>query len=257
MSKIRFTPDEPTSDKGGSKVRFEPDQVEPFLGERADAAQAGQNFDSSVLAPLDIVSSAMREGVNEFLKEAEIVPDFKTLNPIDQVTKNAKAARSGGRAALTRLLKNLQHPFSSPQEAPTSSDIVRRELDESPVMSSILNDKEKGIAAGITGFAADIAMPSGEAAAIQAGAKATGMGSKLKEGLKTVTGALKNVERKQFAKVLAKFETMAQYKGSKIDQDTLAAVLVDQELASIVATIGNSMVYNVSNDLMIMPKFAT
>lgn len=229
MGKIRFTPEAPAPEKGESKIRFEPDQVQPFAGERADAAQAGQNFTSEALAPLDVVSSAMREGESEFLKNSDIVPDLRTLNPIDQLTQNVKAAGIGGQAFWERLKKNLQHT-SSPAEAPTHSDIIKRELNENPATSILLNDKEKAAAAGITGFAADIAMPSGEAAAIAAAGKIPKVSDKLKAGLQAVTGGLKNIERKQFAKVLAKFETMAQFKDSKIDPDALAAVMVDLEL---------------------------
>jgi hypothetical protein len=177
---------------------------------------------------LDFADSPVRQGVSEIVREGSFEPFPK--DPIGQTAQNLKALWSGGKAAIAQLGENLKNPIRGPEKAPLYSDIVERELDKSPAANLILGEKEKKVASGMIGFAADLVAPSALAKTAVTLGKTPKAASKLQDYLSRATDGLKNFERKQMAKVMAKMETTAQFKNSKIDPDKVAAVLVDNEL---------------------------
>lgn len=202
-----------------------------YKGEHAEALEGAEGVGEAVRAAgnlLDVVDSPIRQGVSEVVREGDFT--FLENNPITQTAQNLKALWSGGQAAVKQLGENLKDPLNAPQKAPLYSDIVKRELDQSPAANLILSEKEKDTAANVTGFGADMVLPSALAKTAVTLGRVPEAKSKLDQFLGRVTDTLKNVERKQMAKVMAKMETTAQFKNSKIDPDKVAAALVDQEL---------------------------
>jgi hypothetical protein len=224
---LGFEPEAASSDDG---LQFEPEQINSYKGEHAEAVQAYDQGTVPVVQAagnaVDFLDSPIREGVNETINNAS----FDLRDPIQHTAQNIKAMGKGIVAGAGRLAENLKRPLTSPSEAPTYQDIIKKQLDESPTASLFLSPKEKDTAAGMTGLAADFVAPSMLAKTAVAIGKTPKVASKLDDYLKRATNSLKNVERKQMTKAMARFETVAQFKNSKIDPDKVAAVLVDNEL---------------------------
>lgn len=206
-------------------------QSQPYLGEHAEAVQAfDQGAAPAVQAmgnAVDFLDSPIRAGVNEVVKQGTF--DL-SKPPLEQTSQNLKAILSGGKAAGKQLAENIQDPFNAPAKAPLFSDIIKNQLDQSTLATVFGNEKEKKVAAGMTGLAADMVAPSMLAKTAVGIGKSTQAASKLQDYLKRASGGLKNFERNQVAKAMAKFETQAQFKNSKIDPEKVASIIVDNDL---------------------------
>ncbi len=173
------------------------------------------------LAGLDVLESPVRAGVSEFAKGPYIKGN--TAEKLKLVGKSLGAASQ-------QFGKNIQEPMTAPRQAPSYEEIINRELRTNVIPNVLTSEKEKGAISGTGGLALEAAMPSVSYGLGKSVTSIPSIGGKITDFLSKSKSALKNVERNQLAKVMAKFETQAQFANSKIDPDQVAAHLVDAEV---------------------------